>query len=271
MDRILKMDFQPVFMSGRSLGKGHKSFWQNKVRPAVVPPEAPTCSICGFKAEERRLIHADEVWHFPSPPRAVLIEIRALCVYCHEAKDYGNLLLRIRSGVAAARLAGIVQEHYCKINGCTAEEFSSDYKSALEIKDKLEKLYGYNCAVEVDYGKWTPSSRPPKLPRLTPRQRQIVRALYKGEAPVELDRDDDPIGGGSWERDDPIVVRNRQLNGFGVAVKFLQSLPLEEREAVIEEMKQYVENEDDYDDDSWIYEHNEGLAPWLRGIYPFSG
>jgi hypothetical protein len=265
------MDFQPVFMSGLSLGKRHKSFWQNKIRPSIVPHEAPTCSVCGFKAEERRLIHADEVWRFPGPPHASLINIRALCVYCHDAKDYGNLLLRIQWGVAAARLAGVVQKHYCKINGCTAEEFDADYKSALEIKHKLENSYGYNCAVEVDYGKWTPPPRPPKLPSLTRRQRQLVRALYKGEAPVELDRNGDPIGGGSWERDDPIVVRDRELNGFAVAVKFLQSLPLEEREAVIEEMKQYVENEDDCDDGSWIYAHNEGLTPWLRGIYPFSG
>lgn len=86
-----------------------------------------------------------------------------------------------------------------------------------------------------------------------------------------LDSDGDPIRGGSWVREDPIVVRNRALNGFGVAVRWLQSLPLEERDPVIEEMKQYVETEDDYDDNSWIYEHNEALEPWLRGTYPFSG
>jgi hypothetical protein len=271
LDKILKMEFQPVFMSGRSLGKAYKSFWQNKIRPSIVPREAPICSVCGFKAEERRLIHADEVWRFPGPPRAVLSEIRPLCVYCHEAKDYGNLLLRIQRGVAAARLAGIVQEHYCKINACTSEEFSEDYKIALEAKENLEKLYGVNCAVEIDYGKWTPPPRPAGLPKLSHSQRNTVRSLYKGEEPGELDRDGKPISWVSGEREEPIVVRDRELSSFGAAVRFLQSLPLKERDAVIEEMKQYIESEDDYDDESWIVEHNEALEPWLRGMYPFSG
>ena len=160
-NRTLKMDFQPFFMAGRSLSRGHKGFFRNKVRPEIIPRDEPACSICGFKAAERRLIHADELWDFPGPPHVRLVEIRPLCVYCHDAKDYWHLLLRVQSGIAVARLAGVVQDHYCNVNSCTPDEFSEDYKLALTQKRKLEELYGngYDRVVEVDYGKWMPPQR----------------------------------------------------------------------------------------------------------------
>jgi hypothetical protein len=152
-------------MSGKSLSKGHKGFFRNRVRPSIVSHQEPACSICGFRAEERRLIHADEVWGFPGTPLVVLIEIRRLCVYCHYAKDYYNLLLRVLLGIAGARLAGRVQAHYCKVNFCTDEEFDDDYKAALEKMRELEVIYGHDWDnLEVDYGEWTPPPRSRSAP-----------------------------------------------------------------------------------------------------------
>ncbi|HVH76626.1 MAG TPA: hypothetical protein VM755_17045 [Stellaceae bacterium] len=252
MTNKLKMEFQPIFMAGHALGKKYKSHWK-KIRDRLVPKNCPTCSVCGFVARENRgLIHADEVWEFPGPPKALLTEVRPLCVYCHEAKDYYNLLIRMQNGIAAARLAGIVQEHYCKTNGCTEEEFSADFKAASAEKQRIEKLYGYNCAVEVSYGKWTPPERPPglKIP-----ERQAVRTLFVRESAIEYDKAGEPIGGGTWYREDPIKVRDREIGTFSAAVRWLNSLPPEERAAAIQEMQDAAELADDYDDGEYLPDH----------------
>jgi hypothetical protein len=265
--RILQMAFQPVFMSGHRLGKVDRSFWAT-VRNRVVPKERPTCAICGFVALEKRgLIHADEVWEFPEPPRIVLSNVRPLCVYCHEAKGYDHLLRLIGDGTCAAERAASVQEHYCRINNCTPAEFSEDFRAELTKKRRLEELYGPNALLEIDYGKWTPPRRPPKL---TSEQRKKTRDLYEfwmwikderaadGEIMgwIEAKPDEEGAHRFLWKREEqigePISVREMELRTFGAAVKWLQSLPVDARDTAIKEMQEFVEYENDYDED-WLY------------------
>lgn len=250
-------------MAGQAIRKKDKKFWERKVRPDVVPRTTPTCSICGFVAlEMRRLIHADEVWSFPGPPRVELSAVRPLCVYCHDAKHFDDLLTRIAAKMSRASLEKTIREHYCRVNDCSEQEFRADYEAALARKEELEVLYGNHCVAEVDYRNWTP---PERLPRLTSKQRQAIRALYISETPEEYDKEGVQIGGGRWDRDEPIIVGDQTLKSFGMVVRYLQSLKPEDRPNVIREMQEFADLEDDHDSLDWVYEHNEALEPLFRG------
>jgi hypothetical protein len=203
-----------------------------------VPRKRPSCSVCGFVAETNRgLIHADEVWSFPGFPKVVLIDVRPLCVTCHEAKDYAELLCRILNGKASASRAAKVLAHYCDVNGCSTGDFDEDVKAALEAKSNIEKLYrwGFNGGVEVDYGRW---DRPAETPRLTDTEKRRMKNLFV-------------------DRGEPIVVGDKSLNSFAQAVKYLQSLPLNQRETVMSEIEDVVASE--RDDDDVITERDEGI------------
>jgi hypothetical protein len=116
--------FNRSLWPGTACGSEIKSHWENTVKPSVVPRKQPVCSVCGFVAETKGgFIHADEVWSFPEPPKVLLIDIRPLCIYCHEAKDFGDLLRCIREGKAKASMVSTVMEHYCRINACSRDEF----------------------------------------------------------------------------------------------------------------------------------------------------
>lgn len=239
MTRRLAMDFQPIFMSRQSLQDYDPSHWERKVRPSIVPKERPSCSICGFIAETNRsLIHADEVWSFPEPPKAVLIDVRALCVYCHEAKDYGEFLSRIRSGEAGNRTETIIA-HYCKVNGCTRDEFEADLKVALAAVHEIEERYGLNCDVDVSYGRW---SRPDDRPRLSMDARRKLKEVL---AALEW-----------W--DEPIFIGDMKVSRhYPTAVKQFQLLLVNERERVLAELIEIAETM--CEDDEVITERDEGV------------
>lgn len=229
------MDFQPIFMAGHSLQDWDKSHWEGKVRPSVVPNEKPSCSVCGFIAETNRsLIHADEVWSFPEPPKVVLIDVRPLCVYCHEAKDYGEFVSRIKLGEAGAG-AETIAEHYCKVNGCTRDEFNADLEAALAAKRELEDLYGCNCDVQIDYGSW---SRPADRPRLSEVLRRKLKSLFDAQ-------------------DGPVIVGETRFSDYRSAVRQLQALPLDRRAPVIDELIKALESV--WDEDEVMAECDEGI------------
>jgi hypothetical protein len=234
--RRLQMDFQPMIMVGRSLRKVDKSHWTG-VQRTVVPVKDATCSVCGFVAEKRSLIHADEVWSFPEPPTVVLTDIRPLCVNCHEAKDYAELLRRVIQGKASASRSLLVIRHYCEVNNCSTDDFDSDFKAAREQCLEIEKRYGWNLTTKptIDYGQW---DRSPKRPRLTDIEKAAVRKLYR-------------------DRDDEIVVNDRRLPTFGAAIRYLQSLTLDLRAQQIAAMQDAVNEECESDDP--MTERDEGV------------
>jgi hypothetical protein len=182
-------------------------------------------------------IHADEVWSFPEPPKVVLIDIRPLCVNCHEAKDYADLLRRIMTGKASASRTSAVLSHYCDVNGCSVEDFDKDVKAAFVAQREAEARYhyGFNLNVEVDYGKW---GRPADAPLLTPKEKKLVKQLF-------------------YDRDDPIFIGERSLSSFAAAVRYLQSLKLDQRDISIALMQEEVANE--RDDDEVMSERDDGI------------
>lgn len=230
------MDFQPVFMSGYSLRDRDKSHWEHKVRPRVVSREKPTCSVCDFVAEtDRKLIHADEVWSFPEPPRVILVNVRPLCVRCHEAKDYADLLRRIKQGLAGASRAELIINHYCQINECTPNDFNVDLKIAFAAKKDLEERYNCNCRVEVDDDCW---GRPTDKPLLSKNQKQQLKSVFE-------------------YMDEPIIVRNVRYSSYNSAVRQLQSLPVSLRSSIITEIIDTAEN--DRGESEAMSERDEGI------------
>lgn len=236
-DRRLQMDFQPPFMAGLSLRKADKSHWAGTVQKAVVPQERPVCSICGFVAKKRSLVHADEVWEFPGHPRVILADVRPLCVDCHEAKDYAELLRRVGLGKASASRSLRVIAHYCDVNGCSTSEFDADFKDALRRMQDLDRQYHWNLNkdLQVEYGRW---DRPADKPRITRDQTRFLRELFQ-------------------DREEPIFLGDRPLANFGAAVRHIQSLSVSERKACFSQMAD--EAGYDFDPEEPILESDEGI------------
>lgn len=236
--RQLAMDFQPIFMSGYSLIKQDPSHWQRKVRPSVVSAEQPTCSACSFVAiEQRRLIHADEVWVFASPPHVALVDVRPLCVRCHEAKDYSYLLDLIAYGDKPKLRDAEIRKHYCDVNACTNEEFDADFAQALATKRDVEERYGPNCRPVVDYGRW---ARSKEKPRLTPEELRLLRSFTD-------------------DLDEPVFIARRKFKNFGSAVRTMQSIPLSDRRAVFAEMESFLDRDDEDGEFEMFPDHE---CPW---------
>jgi hypothetical protein len=236
--RKLSMDFQPHFMAGLCLRKKDKSHWDCTVRPSVVPLKRPACSICSFVAEtDRRLIHADEVWSFPESTKVILTDVRPLCVYCHEAKDYADLLRRIMRGKARASMTSTVMEHYCGLNACSRDDFDEDVAAAFKMMNELERryFYGIKGSPEVDYGRW---DRPADTPQLTVAEKRQIKVAFA-------------------DRDEPITVGLKSLKTYASAVRWLQSVTLKERSEIIAAIIQFVE--EGLDDDEIIKERDEEI------------
>lgn len=211
------MDFQPIFMAGLSLRRLDRSQW-SAIRKMVVPAASPACAVCGFiAATKRSLIHADEVWAFPSPKLVILSDVRPLCVECHDAKDYADLLRRIMTGKASPSRSPSVIRHYCETNGCSLDDFDTDYRAALLRKQEIEQRYGWNIGrdVVVDFGRW---DRPAERPRLSQAERAFVRTMYN-----------DGYG--------PLVVGGQTLRTFGAAVRYIQALRLEDRPQLFDDLR----------------------------------
>ncbi len=220
--RRLVMDFQPVFMSGHSLKDFDSSHWQRRVRPSVVPASQAACSICAFVAQERRLIHADEVWEFSDPPHVALVEVRRLCTRCHEAKDYSHLLILIESGVRNRQREAEIRRHYCEVNACTDEDFDADLVRALTTKRDIEERYGVNSRPLVDYGQW---ARPKETPRLTADQQQLLKRFF------------DDVG-------ETLFIQGRRFSTYPSAVKTMQEIPLDKRAPFFAEFESALDVDD---------------------------
>lgn len=215
------MDFQPVFMAGYALRLVDKIWWNKKVRSSVVAAESAACAICGFVAEERRLIEADEVWAFPAAPRVELIDVRGLCTRCHEAKDFAVLLVLIESGTKRKERAEEIIRHYCRVNECTEEDFNADFEEASQVKGALEEAYGMNCQPVVCYGQW---GRPAGFPRLTNGEQQLLRKVF--------------------EIHDEVFVGSRIRRTYSSAVTAIQATPLEQRAAIFREIESSLDEDD---------------------------
>jgi hypothetical protein len=98
-----------------------------------------------------------------------------------------------------------IRKQYCHVNGCTHEEFESDFAQAKAKKLELEELYGYESPI-VDYGRW---DRPKEKPRLTGQERMLLRRVINTFAPLE--------------------IRGRRFSTYGLAVRTMQSIPLDKR------------------------------------------
>lgn len=235
IQRRLAMDFQPIFMAGQSLKDRDPSHWERKIRPNIVPVTRPICSICAFVAEEKRsLIHLDEVWAFPGPPKVVLTDVRPLCTRCHDAKDYAHLLNRIRYGTVRQEREADIRNHYCNTNKCSEDEFQRDLEAAWATKITLEEKYGPNCRVDVDYGPW---SRSKDKPRLSDDEKELVRKVCEN------------LG-------EPIFILDRKFGTYRAAIRTLQSMSISQRTPVFEEFRDIL---DGHGDDEAIVERDEGI------------
>ncbi|MGH7110345.1 MAG: HNH endonuclease, partial [Stellaceae bacterium] len=242
-----------------------KSLWA-KIRKELLAERGQVCEVCGFEARETRLIDAHERFRYIGDCCVVLDGIQLLCKKCHSCVHISGYKFSSDEQYEAA------VAHYCTINGIERDTFDHDFDEAFTRMKKLEELFAHDAravkaadwpGMVVDYGLYEERVRKVRERRLTPEQRAAVRDLFVHEAPVEYDTADEPIGGGTWYREDPLEVRGREIATFGAAVKWLQSLPPEEREAALKEMQDEAELADDIDGE-FLPDHE---CPWATAMW----
>lgn len=108
-----------------------------------------TCEIC----EETDLqLHCHEVWEYNDQKKTqTLVELKCLCVYCHDIKHWGRTVTMVHVGSYSANYLKELEKHFCKVNQCTPSVF-------LQHKVQCGKLWQIRSKkkYKVDFGMYTP-------------------------------------------------------------------------------------------------------------------
>lgn len=255
----------------------------NYYRPSDPTPEPPTpayrswndylvrttraerlnwCARKARAANEQRLLSdapvialtGEDVWN-------VMLKARGLCAYCGslavERKPYDPVLRHRTPWAPIGRRVGTLGHAQARFYGggndtenlrwsclwCNVWP-SERRPSALDHGAFYPNESGKAVAVET----MMPSISVRRFP-INGHQRRIVRDFYIEETPIERHEFGELLSGGQWMREDPIEIRGRRLRKFGAAVRWLQSLPPEDRDGAIQEMQAFVEVENGVDDE----------------------
>jgi hypothetical protein len=148
----LTMDLTPAFMSRYALRKVAKSRWPS-IRRSLLRERGPVCEICKFTAEEPRYIDAHEVFQYPANGAVRLVRIQLLCKRCHDCKHFDHLVRLEAEGIREGGRAGVVIDHFCRVNICTKKKFYDHLTESLRYKRKLELRYSSSLLIDhVHYG-----------------------------------------------------------------------------------------------------------------------
>jgi hypothetical protein len=149
--RILSLDPTPAGLVGaRSLRKAFKTEWA-RIRARHFKENGLSCALCKAVETERRLIHAHEMYSFPSPDIVQLERILFVCTRCHDAIH----LERTRSRCGPTYV-GDLEEHYCRVNGgISLDDLKKDRSEAARRSFSIREFYGGgNAAPKMDFGEY---------------------------------------------------------------------------------------------------------------------
>ncbi len=120
--------------------EGQSSKWK-KLKSKLFEEEGRRCWICG---EEGERLEAHEFWGYDDENHIQrLVAVHHLCAMCHRVKHIGFWCYIERGKEQLAKL-GLTREdlidHFCRINGCTREEFEKYEEECFRIWRERSKF-----------------------------------------------------------------------------------------------------------------------------------
>jgi len=141
-----------------SIGLVPQSTWYDNVRSRVTQKTwkdirytfvKGQCQYCGY-AKGKLFCH--EVWRYNvmkgGRKREYVQELtgfEAVCFLCHSVHHFGLAQVMAREG--RLDMSELI-EHYCRVNGCTKEDFELDKKEAFELWEERSK---HDWSVDISY------------------------------------------------------------------------------------------------------------------------
>ncbi|NPU99970.1 MAG: hypothetical protein HPY53_01195 [Brevinematales bacterium] len=146
----LTIDLVPETAHFKSLYR----YYQNKselvkwkhLKERLFREEGHKCWICGKGGEGVKIppkLDAHEFWNYRPDGVQELVAVHHICDLCHRIKHIG-LWTRIDYGIEEMEKIGLTKnrliEHFCKVNGCTAEDFNRHEEESFELYEKRSEI-----------------------------------------------------------------------------------------------------------------------------------
>jgi hypothetical protein len=121
----------------------------DSVRKDVYSRFNHRCGIC--KAGNRQL-HCHEVWSFNTKGYIQKLEgLICLCIDCHNIVHWGRTVVEYHKGSYKLGYIKQLEEHFCKVNDCTPEDFM-DMKNRATMISIARNRYNWT----INWGIWNP-------------------------------------------------------------------------------------------------------------------
>jgi hypothetical protein len=156
----LMMNLTPQFMSHVNIYSVAPEIWP-AIRKGLLRERGPVCEICGFVAQERRLIDAHEKFKYLANS-VLLIGIQLLCKRCHDCTHFDHLLRLETAGIRGQGRGELIVEHFCSINECSRTAFDEHYAASQLRRFELQERFGANISLkQVRWGPYQEKVAPP--------------------------------------------------------------------------------------------------------------
>ena len=126
------------FGAGKSIRSviGNKSGQWRQVRAELLKKHKNTCQVCGYQTEEKKALHAHEVWDQDLEKNILILkEVQLLCNRCHDCLHMGHTMMRGADPLEMRYNRDKMVLHMAKVSGCMPEVIYS----YLEYKQWAEK------------------------------------------------------------------------------------------------------------------------------------
>jgi len=140
----LKIELIPKPLFERNFRNAEPEVWK-RVSREVREAARDRCAVCGQQADR---LECDEVWEYDEESaEATLVDLRAICVKCHQVKHMGRTQKLADQG--DLDMSAVVA-HFLETNKCTQEDYESHYRQAWIDWHRRNEITGW----VVNYGRW---------------------------------------------------------------------------------------------------------------------
>ena len=135
----------------------------HEIKKGLFEKEGRFCWIC---REESAKLEAHEIWSYDDIRHIQKLEgIHHLCHFCHKIKHIG-LWLHTQDGERMLKKEGFLKEdiirHFCKVNGCSWEEFKRQEDEAFRVWKQRSRFQW-----KQDFGEYDPAHERKQQENLT--------------------------------------------------------------------------------------------------------
>jgi hypothetical protein len=136
----LEIELVPGPLWGKSLaGTLPKDRWM-ALRSRMIQEKGERCEVCGQVGS----VQLHEIWHYDDKRHIQrLAGFQILCLLCHQVKHMGRTSILAKEGKLDLKS---VIDHFCKVNGCTPQDYKKHEK---EVREKWKERSKYKWTQDL--------------------------------------------------------------------------------------------------------------------------